>query len=645
VDAGHIEHATFRLNFLTRIPVEKLNILIKQPSDSEFKKVEQVPIKSWFGMSTLSKIPSFTFEWEKPQNGQWALRIESETEPEKIPRVDIEGAHHPDIVLLLENDSPFKVMSHVQSYTFKQGQPVGLVARLYDERKYIQTLRTLKGLNDEASYDEVFAVTEAGESLPLPEAMIPSDGANGFDFEMDIVFPDGQEKKVKMVDEALARGENSPSGVYTATVKADQPGKYFAEVQLAATGPSREQLTRTTQHMFTVVSEEEDLSVVDGAFGEFDPEDKMVTIHIPLEAKVVTNIVGERLKAYAEVWGGNTPVAFASGMTVVSQQSDKFPGQDSVVLVSLKVHANWITRANIDSQNAEFTLRNVYVQDLSTSVPLASADKIRLNIHKNQRALLQIHSASNAFNGEITEEMKKGPRPVRYSKSQRQLFAGSNNGHKIVLSHGYCAAGIPFSTAKFENFAEFDDPNQNRNNDEFAQLLGAFGEQYDSFSLVAHSQGGIASLHLLAFYWSALDLNEEHGDNHRWIQAMGTPFQGTTLAGWGDTGKIIGVGCGSNDNLTPEGAKLWLTGIPMEARQHVYYYYTEYKPWSWCSLPANAVLSWPNDGTSESKRVPLAGGNKVLMKKGFCHTTDMKYPPQCKDEVNNEFMNKKAARK
>jgi len=482
----------------------------------------------------------------------------------------------------------------------------------------------------------------------MPEAIVPS-GENGFDFEMDIMFLDGHEEKVKMQDKSLFEGSNDATGVYTATVKADQPGKYFAVVQLIATAPSGEKLTRTTQHMFTVVPEEEDLSFVDAAYGEFNPQDKMLTINMPLDAKVVTHIVGQQLKAYAEVWAGdsasnaNTPVAYASGMVIAFQDDTRFPPADTIAIVSLKLHANWLVRANV-AHSAHFVLRNLFVQDLSTSIPLASAVQIRLDIDEKQRALLLNQLSANEFNGVITEEMKMGPRPARYSRENRHLFAGSNSGHKVILAHGYCADGIPFSTEKFENFAKFDDPNQNRNNDEFAQLLGAFGEQFDSFSLVAHSQGGIASLHLLTFYWSALDLNTQHDDNHRWIQAMGTPFQGTTLAGWGDTGKIIGVGCGSNDNLTPEGAKLWLTGIPMEARDHVYYYATQYKDWSWCSLPANAILSWPNDGTSENKRVPLVGGHQVLLKKGYCHTNDMKYPPQCKDNVNNEFMNKKTAR-
>ena len=50
-----------------------------------------------------------------------------------------------------------------------------------------------------------------------------------------------------------------------------------------------------------------------------------------------------------------------------------------------------------------------------------------------------------------------------------------------------------------------------------------------SCGIIAHSQGGLASLHLYTYYWSCLD-DASIGGN-RLIQAVGSPYQGTPLAG------------------------------------------------------------------------------------------------------------------
>ena len=65
-------------------------------------------------------------------------------------------------------------------------------------------------------------------------------------------------------------------------------------------------------------------------------------------------------------------------------------------------------------------------------------------------------------------------------------------------------------------------------------------------------------------------------DNGRIIQSVGTPYQGTPLAGiLAAIGYVFGTGCGRNDNLTYDGAEQWLRGIPMEKRAEVYFYTTQ----------------------------------------------------------------------
>ena len=76
------------------------------------------------------------------------------------------------------------------------------------------------------------------------------------------------------------------------------------------------------------------------------------------------------------------------------------------------------------------------------------------------------------------------------------------------MVHGYCSSDDPFTTDEFTNYAVFRDYDQSRDTDEFAQLIDQYARSQDinAYSIVAHSQGGMAALHLLTYYHSGLDL-------------------------------------------------------------------------------------------------------------------------------------------
>jgi hypothetical protein len=218
--------------------------------------------------------------------------------------------------------------------------------------------------------------------------------------------------------------------------------------------------------------------------------------------------------------------------------------------------------------------------------------------------------------------------------------------HALMLVHGYCSDGSPFPANHFTGaVAQFLDPNVARSHDEFAQLIAAFGANFKSYGTVAHSQGGMASLHLYTFYWSGLDWAE----GPRLIQSVGAPYQGTPLAGnLAVLGGIFGVGCGSVADMTPEGSTAWLSTIPTWARQRVWYWTTSYKdfPFSYdyCDFISDLFLSNPDDGVIERVRGQLPGGNNMGHTEGWCHVADMEDPPQCTDQTRNTQMNANAAR-
>ena len=57
---------------------------------------------------------------------------------------------------------------------------------------------------------------------------------------------------------------------------------------------------------------------------------------------------------------------------------------------------------------------------------------------------------------------------------------------------------------------------------------------------------------------------------------MGTPYQGTNIAGiLADIGKLLGIQCGANADLTYDSAQNWLDKIPRKKQEDLYYYVTQ----------------------------------------------------------------------
>jgi hypothetical protein len=216
----------------------------------------------------------------------------------------------------------------------------------------------------------------------------------------------------------------------------------------------------------------------------------------------------------------------------------------------------------------------------------------------------------------------------------RATAARAFGAHNLMLVHGYCAAGSPWPPGDFSGFTEaFSDPDANRTHDQFAQLIFALGNGSKSYGIVAHSQGGMAALHLWNYYFSGLDW----ATGPRLIQSLGSPYQGTPLASLGS------FSCGVNNDMTPAGATAWLANIPTASRDDVYYWTTQHSG-SWCSFFANLVLSTPNDGVIEVARGQLPGANNMGNTVGWCHTTGMSDPAQYTDSARNAEMNTNAAR-
>merc|ERR1712038_1161522 len=207
--------------------------------------------------------------------------------------------------------------------------------------------------------------------------------------------------------------------------------------------------------------------------------------------------------------------------------------------------------------------------DQPTTATVMKGDTNGRNLSRDEmssrRALLKASPSQDEL--DINEEMSRGRKPDAFS---RKLQKGK---HRKILVHGYCSTESSFPSGHFTDAVQFTGAGSpsSWSNDEFARKIDEFADAKGiaGCGIIAHSQGGMAALHLYQNYWSCLD-NATSGS--RLIQSVGTPYQGTALAGTlAAIGDAFGVLCGYNYDLTETGAWYWLQSISLSARSKVYY--------------------------------------------------------------------------
>lgn len=316
------------------------------------------------------------------------------------------------------------------------------------------------------------------------------------------------------------------------------------------------------------------------------------------------------------------------------------------------VHRGWLSLA-LEEHGLQNTGDgwDVFVQDLIVTDPEAGHEVVGLMGKPNGRSNSIPSSQKNKKKKVsqtpleeergISKDMQAGRKPQAETRRLRSL----STAHKKILVHGYCADSNPFPENQFTDYAVFEDPAApaSWSHDTFAQKIASFANAngITGCGIIAHSQGGAAALHLYTYYWSCLDYSTS-GD--RMIQSVGTPYQGTMLAGsLAALGGIFGVGCGTNNDLTYSGASAWLSGIPTWARSQVHYYTTSFTDKWWrydyCHLGSDILLGDPEDGTTEKSKGQLPYGNNRGHKTGQCHTTGMRDLAQSHDGSRNGEMN------
>ncbi|MCC4608573.1 choice-of-anchor X domain-containing protein [Xanthomonas campestris] len=473
-----------------------------------------------------------------------------------------------------------------------------------------------------------------GKSLTL-NAMLSGSDARGTtllagqagqidDASLRVIDPQGTVRVLPMADDGAHNDGAAGDGVYGGSFQPGREGTWIAQVIVRGHDQAGQPFVRTSEHVMPVL--DTSLRLLGNALSARATDGTRLTLALPVAAR---GNAPSHYRVFGQVWGTDAkgkdvPVAWIGGM--LTPQQGQLP---------LSLDERWIARAGA---RAPFSLRGLRIEDPDHYIPLVQAGSLPLQLPALRRA-----SIARATGG-IDESMRMGPRPTALA-SATAMAQPQAAGSQLVLVHGYCSNGV-WPQAQFTNASTFLDAKQNRSNDQFAQRIAQFASQWSSFSTVAHSQGGMAALHLYTYYWSGLD----NASGGRVMQSVGTPYQGTNLSGvLAAVGSWFGVGCGTNSDMTYDGAKAWLAGIPADARAKVNYYTTSFAKTNWytndyCNAASDLVLNDPEDGTVEQVNAQLPGGVNRGHTTGQCHTTGMRDPAQYLDANRNAVMNANAAR-
>ena len=560
------------------------------------------------------ELPSAHFRFHGGQRGPYRIEVEADG-PGKA-------------VLIALGDGPVRLFTHRADLHATRGEKVAIIASAYDADA----------------------------------------GATGIDLtEIDEAWmrvrqPDGTELIEELFDDGRHGDGSAHDGIFAGSFRGTQTGQVPVSVLFRGRNIDGSEFLRTTEHIVAVV--DRPLRVARRAVTASLRDSRKIAVPIPITG-LKRSASEETFHVYAQVWGRSAedsdrevPVAWIGGRAIPDAKS-----------LGLELDRRWIDRAEAV---APFELREVRVQNVDFWVTVSTADSLPLVVPAIPRSTLAPEDI------QITESMLKGDRPEGHCES--------GTGYGRVLVHGWCGSNLwgttvdgytPYTDFPLDgkpatraNTYIFKDLEKNRTIREFADILWEKIERdtgWKQYSIIAHSQGGMASMDLLNREWTGLDCTGSGGSAGGAgfkVQSVGTPYRGTKLAGnlaWlGEIFKL--VECGKNPNLEHEGAENWLHSLSGAAREHLRWYRTKHGSVGcsitnplcndYCKRSLDRILLDDDDGVVETRRAKLCGedsgsgchpATQGEFKSGQCHTTEMKFMPQYLDSQRNQEMNGGAA--
>ena len=325
-----------------------------------------------------------------------------------------------------------------------------------------------------------------GRSIPLPNMLRNA--------TMTVTYPDGKEEVHVMYK------EKTP-GMMGGKFRPPIAGNYT--VKLEVTGVDSESGYEFARSLTSTLSVAAPSLNVTGSISSdlyHHPVTGSEIILIQVEVKWDPQS-RDTYRGYAEVYGtGNggvsVPVAWVGGLMQVKQASS------SSYILQFELDSKWLILANA---TFPLTLRNLTFEEIDGFIEVVKVQQL-LKVSTRSPTISQWRPMMKASDVDITYEMRNGYSPYR-GKNYDSDSTTANSAGAIVLVHGYCADHPPFPSAHFTNPIVFSDLRRSRTIDEFARLIISFtaNRGLQRFSIVAHSQGGMAAVHMLTFFITPLD--------------------------------------------------------------------------------------------------------------------------------------------
>ena len=323
-----------------------------------------------------------------------------------------------------------------------------------------------------------------GRSVPLPNMLRNA--------TMTVTLPDGRK------EEHVMYKEKTP-GMMGGRFRPPMAGNYT--VQLEVTGVDKEsgyEFARSLSSTLSVAAPS--LNVTGSIFSDLyhHPVTGNEIILIQVEVKWDPQS-GDTYRGYAEVYatgkgGVSVPVAWVGGLLQVKQASS------SLYMLQFELDSRWLVLANA---TFPLTLHNLTFEEIDGFIEVVKVKQI-LKVSASSPLIAQWRPMMKASEVDITYEMRNGYSPYRgknyESKSSKSTAA-------TVLVHGFCAPFPPFPSGQFTNPVVFEHLLESHTIHDFAKLLISFtaNRGLQRFSIVAHSQGGMAALHMLTYFNTPLD--------------------------------------------------------------------------------------------------------------------------------------------
>ena len=413
-------------------------------------------VEEGFGINTGDMYPSRSIAFRSPKSGTWSVVLDWETSST--------GWAYAYIIASVSG-ARSQLWATVESENLLVGSTVGLQAKM-----------VVNPLGRDG--DAFIAIKDYVKEADLM-----------------VTLPDGSKIYEPMTDSS----DNVNDDMYKASFHASEAGVYNARIDFEGVhADTGEAFSRSLFYLFQVV--EPSIKLTDEpAIAQMRRHSMMdvdvIHMYIPVEWDHGQQTV---FRGFTQVWGTAdsgevVPVAWLSGLMPI-EPSNQFNSTQHFLRFDLD--GRWLELANA---GLPLYLRNTNFDDIKAFVTLTSMDNIKVTT--TDQELLRRKWKPRSPN-DITFEMKNGYNPHLYLRQNSSEEPG-----KLILIHGYCAKETPFDLEEFTDYKIFEDFSKNRLNDEFALLIKDYveNEGISKFSLVSHSQGGFAALHLYTYYATGID--------------------------------------------------------------------------------------------------------------------------------------------